>query len=315
MHYRRHRRRIMRNELLKVNEKVLRLQEQSARISQQYATQTQYLILTLESSHNCHLTSLHLPFHRVIEQWSDLVEEEWNLTRDALVKNAQSLIQCVSQNTLEWECSKAMLKEPHFPMMLGATPLYPGRWIIPAKKNGNVYVHGTTNPSKQHKALLLREFKTPWLKHVVAMPTHRPLTMSYDMFADPSMTRYLGSVVVSKMLANIKKRVCPVLSIESIVTLESNQGAGTLLFDFCKRLLFVDGTFDCGILFAQCLSSVPFWNVMDVTSTARALIFQMQFLYSTYEFEEDCVPRSKYIECDDDAPSPHKVPQKMRRGV
>ena len=240
-----------------------------------------------------------------------LLTHETHLTRTTLCVHATNAMRHHPETSLEYVCAKGVTREKHHPIVLGVLPLPKGMRRV-SLLGETFFVKAETYVTPKHHATLLKEFKDKWAKHVQKILRNRPM-VAYDLFKDAGRTTYLGSIVVSKFLTRHHRILTPVVSIESIVSVKKKKGHGTFMFDLVKQLLYTDAHVHEGIVFAQCLP-IPFWNhLLDVSTMARTLVFQMSLLYSSYKMEEDCIMRAKHFFQYDDASSDDEKMQKKKR--
>ena len=187
---------------------------------------------------------------------------------------------------IDYKCVKAILLLPHqFPVITHSLIGFAGTFVM---QNSIVNVSSTL--TQDHICLLedRENFPPKWVDHV------RSLTqMTYQMFVDVYSTdnSHLGSFVCSRWLVTNQSNEYPVLSIESFVVKNKNEGHGGTMLEVSKELC-LRGKFTNGSIFAQCLWK-PFWSYnMFETREARCLTYQMLFVARHYELDYDCSSRS-----------------------
>jgi hypothetical protein len=236
--------------------------------------------------------------------------EETGVTRETLVESATAILERHAPDTFEVPFAKAVLRTTHAPLLVGCLPLpRPSEESVVILDDGSrlIFSH-TPEISPRHMACLATEFREPFPSHLQEIVRQRPVHV-YDLFAKRAdASSYLGSVCLERFLVRSRGRIMPAVSVESIVTKEAARGHGTRIFEFVRQVLFFNcvSAIESGIVFAQCLEQ-PFWNsLLDVTADARCLVFQMQFLYASYDFEEACIARSRVVYRDETTHSPCK---------
>ena len=240
------------------------------------------------------------------------LEEAYPLDRASLGRTATA--QATDETALEYPYARAVVRTPHFPLLLGRLPLSAVDELHAVPVDGGartLYIRRTAAPSAAHEALLTAEFREKWMHHVRMVAGVRNVGV-YDVFEDAAETRFVGGLVVERFLAKTRGRLYPALSIESIAVVSKERGDGTRLVDVARRLLFfrTPPLASSGFLFAQCLDS-DFWagergGLLDHSATALCLVFQMQTLFASYHFEEDCTCRARLVHVDDEGTSPRK---------
>ena len=155
-------------------------------------------------------------------------------------------------------------------------------------------------------AALAREFSIAWATHQEKLISDK-MVSAYDFFSDRARTKYLGSVVLNKLLVRKNGVYSAAISVESIVAQRKDSGAGAYMVEFVRRLLFTDAlNISHGYIFAQCLE-VPFWAFkLDNGIMARGFVFQMQHSFAYYAFESACAPRALRFDAADEIASPNK---------
>ena len=244
----------------------------------------------------------------------DVAGDDFSLTREALKEAATATSTSPQSGEMAKTCSFSLLREPHFPLLVSPLP-FPDHTFRFAIPSGEVVVVPTPQVvSQAHLSCLEKHFPSGWGARCKQAARDRPVGV-FDVFQDRRATKYVGSLLLSKNLARSKGRLIPVIGIESIVVDTPNRGGGSVLFAIAKELLFTDAAgVEQGILFAQCVPN-PFWNdLLDVSTAARCLVFQMAHLYSRFFFEPDCHLRSRVFYRDDDLESVHakKIPRASR---
>lgn len=245
--------------------------------------------------------------------WS-LIVEPTTFTRDHVGDACRAEIQAYEtpQDTHSYRCSKAILRTPHYPLLVGTLPALAtdARYVLRVQGNPPRYVHVTEGLSRAHEATLAARFRPKWVAHVRTMVRTRPADV-LDLYADRSFRRYLGSVVVERLLARRLGKPYPIVSIECLVSARDQSDAGRTLVEICRGLLFADDvpSIRAGGLVAQCLPK-PFWEfLMEPTKTAQCLVRQMHMLYASYDYEDGCTMRFVEVNLDDPGytRSPHKM--------
>ena len=156
----------------------------------------------------------------------------------------------------------------------------------------------TTNRlSKHHKQLLRDNFDPMWGALMAKLVSTRDV-LPLDFFICKT-SQYIGSVIVTRLLARHAGSLVACLCIESFATQHSNHGHGGYIFDFCKKFLFheVDDLVQTGIIFALCVAT-PFWSHrLEETNVARALVFQLNSEFgNSYALEDDCSKRCIFVD-------------------
>ena len=68
----------------------------------------------------------------------------------------------------------------------------------------------------------------------------------------------------------------------------------------CKELLFSEGYDGEAFIFAQCVN-IPFWKFnLSETNEARALVFQLNAAFPSYQISDGCTSRSTSVWNDKD---------------
>ena len=231
--------------------------------------------------------------------------QETGLTRAAVIELANEYVHGHPVGSMPSVLGKAVVREPHhFPLLLG--PLSPPPDGL--YRHGTCYARVSRAVSGAHGGLLSRKFGKAWRAHIQSMLTIRPNMAIIDVTADRNEKKYLGSVVVAKMLARAHGVLSPALSIESIVAVVENDGTGGKIMEMCRDLLWADTlpTVRRGFMYAQCLN-VGFWvSTLELTNAARALALQTHIAYPSYYLDKDCHVRGGIVERYPDTPSPTK---------
>ena len=141
-----------------------------------------------------------------------LLTEETNFSRLQLKACAEERIRRLTRedNLIEYQCCKAVLKEQHFPVLLGRLPLPTSK--VRKLDNGIVVQPTGRKVSKPHLAALQEHFNESWSTHVCDHLV-RDRTIALDVYHNNA---YCGSMIITKFLEKIWRDVS-VLSIESIV--------------------------------------------------------------------------------------------------
>jgi hypothetical protein len=237
------------------------------------------------------------PLHTKSRPLVELIVEETALTRDALRTHATAFLAAHPDepDAYVW---KSVLKNMHFPL-LAAVACLPGG-LRAVTTDVTYFVDTPPTISLVHKALLEKKFSGEWPRHVQNMIESRPVK-AYDLYLDKYKTTYAGTLVVAKFLVRVMGVLYPCISIESICTVRDSQGYGTFLFALAKQLLWVDTDAKEGYIFAQCLGTA-FWNdLLDVSVVARCLVAQMNYVYKDYHVEEECTMRASKFHVDQEA--------------
>lgn len=206
---------------------------------------------------------------------------------------------------------RMLLKDAHFPIILGVMPLPKGLREFTSSFGDTGYFFDTGGEiTKEHTKRLAKTLGKHWAQHVAKHVVLRSVSV-YDVFADRSRSVYAGSVILAKFVYGRHGKLSTAISIESIVTQDEGSHFGTVMFEFAKDNLFSDGrNVKSGIVFAQCaLAQLEFWSgKMTQSFEAAALVFQLFVLYESYLYEEGtCDMRGKEFFADYDAPSPLKM--------
>lgn len=230
-------------------------------------------------------------------------------TREGLRASARRTVEAAlpADDVHSLFCAKAILRTPHFPLIVGELALPMGR----RASCGRIF-KPTSELSQQHVAAIARHFGPEWIGTLRHMIESCALTV-YDVFEDRYDRTFLGGVVLQKFAVRIMGQLSPVVGIASIVALHPAAGVGAAIFEFCKQLLFADDPqITHGFVFAQCLIDTPFWELrMDKTNFARTLCFQLAWRHEgAYHYEQFCEMRSTLVsrgELDGPVPSPEKM--------
>ena len=239
---------------------------------------------------------------------SALIVSNTPLDRDTVNAHARDLMANHNDRSVEFKCAMVLHHYNHFPIIVGYAAL-PCSQALRVELNAltTFIVPSTALVSDEHANALQTSFTPAWLKHVRTMVTERDVVV-YDFFDDARTRVYLGSLVLSKYIVQVKGVRSPAISIESIVSSEQGQGIGSRMYAFVVILLKSDLiSFARGYIFAQCLP-VMFWEVkLDGTAFARALVLQLSMIHPSYHLEENCDARGIMIEHDDEKDSPIKA--------
>ena len=193
--------------------------------------------------------------------------------------------------------SKAIFKADSVPIIMGQLPLPIGTkrvWI----RSKQVYVTETDQLSMLHSKLLRKAFcGDGWHSHVKQCLDDRALNV-YDFYSEKPFSKksYMGSCILSKWLVRDRCEFKSAIHVESICCSMMNKGFGKLMIAFCKKLAFTDtNDISTGIIFAQCVKNVSFWDFFDVTNQGKILVLQMNKMFDCYDIEEECITRSLVI--------------------
>jgi len=260
--------------------------------------------------------------HPVPKSALDLLLEETMLVREEVGQIARDAVEKYvdAPQSHEWTCARAIVKMERFPLITAVLPGVGDDDVDSLRsyrcRDKTVYFVNTGKRlSPQHLAAIREQFAPSWVAQLPSIVRSRTMSV-YDFFLGRDRTQYIGSVVVSRFLSRSKGIVSPVLSIESIVAADpsasdpaqESKKHGTMMFVFCKQLLFADlKNVTYGYIVAQCLD-VGFWtDLLDRMSlVARSVAFQLNYLYATYHYEQDAVVRGRRFSKDEDVPSPTK---------
>ena len=242
---------------------------------------------------------------RKSETLVDVIDLHTNLTRESLFESASMHLATENKNTPLYMCARAILKTPHFALVTCTLPLPEGPLKFKDK-----YVSTTVGVlSDQHRTMIRKNFKAPFMKHVDHMMSNMPV-VAFDLFDDVRMTKYLGGIVMAKYGARRGGRLYPVIDIESVCSMIKFSGTGEILLDLAKALLFTDSlNVDHGFVVAQCID-IAFWkDRLDICPLANALLYQINTMYSSHRLHTDCVYRARRFDpydLDTSFPSPTK---------
>lgn len=233
---------------------------------------------------------------------SQLVAPPLRLTHEYVMEEARKAMSETKGTKIMRAAALAVLNIDCLPLLVAECPVKQGHLLHASTQ---LHYEGSKVICAEHDALLCDVFSVTWRDYMAAVVRSRTAIV-YDITEEcDNRSVYVGSVIVSKFIADMKGARVPILHIDSIVLLAQlrRKNYGSKVKRFLRDLLFSDCGPDggnVGYIFAQCVKNAAgFWDWMDIGNVGRTLTFQMCLMYTDYAYETNCSIRHVRLERDE----------------